>query len=99
LGIMVNFGTGSKLILNRKDIFINLLEGLKTGLEHSRIRKNIKIGARVKIIEKQNQKIGKLTEGIVKEILTHSSEHPYGIKIMLESGAIGRVKEIVDPHS
>ena len=59
-------------------------------------RKDIKPGAVVKIIEKANQKTGELTEGIVKKILTSSATHPYGIKVILESGIIGRVKEIVN---
>ena len=59
-------------------------------------RKDIKPGTIVKIIEKANQKTGELTEGIVKKILTSSATHPYGIKVILESGIIGRVKEIVN---
>lgn len=58
-------------------------------------RKDIKPGTIVKIIEKQNQKTGELTDGIVKKILTSSATHPYGIKVILESGIVGRVKEIV----
>jgi uncharacterized repeat protein (TIGR03833 family) len=59
-------------------------------------RAEIKPGLRVKIVLKQNQKTGKLTEGIVKDILTNSSVHPHGIKVRLESGEVGRVKEIID---
>lgn len=59
-------------------------------------RGNIKRGSRVKVVQKGNQKTGKLTEGIVKEILTKSSSHPYGIKVRLENGIIGRVKEVID---
>ncbi len=59
-------------------------------------RKDIKPGTIVKIIEKQNQKTGELTKGIVKKILTSSATHPYGIKVILESGIVGRVKEIVN---
>ena len=59
-------------------------------------RKDIKPGTVVKIIEKANQKTGELTEGIVKKILTSSATHPYGIKVILESGIIGRVNEIVN---
>jgi uncharacterized repeat protein (TIGR03833 family) len=57
-------------------------------------RCNIKIGAEVKVVQKQDQLSGKLTEGIVKRILTNSTEHPHGIKVMLENGIVGRVKEI-----
>ncbi len=59
-------------------------------------RKDIKPGTIVKIIEKQTQKTGELTKGIVKKILTSSATHPYGIKVILESGIVGRVKEIVN---
>lgn len=57
-------------------------------------RSNIKIGSSVKVVEKHNQSSGRLTEGIVKKILTNSENHPHGIKVMLESGIVGRVKEI-----
>ncbi|WP_432409668.1 YwbE family protein [Wukongibacter sp. M2B1] len=57
-------------------------------------RENIKIGTRVKVVQKQDQRSGRLTEGVVQKILTKSSNHPHGIKVMLESGTIGRVKEI-----
>jgi uncharacterized repeat protein (TIGR03833 family) len=57
-------------------------------------RKNIKPGLKVSIVLKTDQGTGKLTEGIVKDILTKSSNHPHGIKVRLESGQIGRVKEI-----
>ena len=50
----------------------------------------------VKVVEKGNQKTGKLTEGIVKEILTKSLSHPFGIKVRLENGIVGRVKETID---
>jgi uncharacterized repeat protein (TIGR03833 family) len=58
-------------------------------------RGNIKAGLRVFIVVKKDQRSGKLTEGIVKDILTNSPTHPHGIKVRLESGEIGRVKEIV----
>jgi uncharacterized repeat protein (TIGR03833 family) len=60
-----------------------------------RTRANIRPGLRVRVVEKQNQRTGKLTEGIVQRILTKSSDHPHGIKVMLENGIVGRVKEIV----
>ena len=59
-------------------------------------RANIKPGMRVRIVLKQDQSTGKLTEGIVKDILTNSASHPHGIKVRLTSGAVGRVKEIVE---
>ena len=57
-------------------------------------RSNIKPGQRVLIVLKKDQPTGKLTEGIVKDILTGSATHPHGIKVRLASGEIGRVKEI-----
>ena len=59
-------------------------------------RKGVKIGSLVKIVIKENQRTGELTEGIVKDILTKSPRHPHGIKVRLETGEIGRVKEIVE---
>ena len=58
-------------------------------------RKDIKPGTIVKIVEKENQKTGRLTKGIVKKILTSSSTHPYGIKVILDNDVVGRVKEII----
>jgi uncharacterized repeat protein (TIGR03833 family) len=55
-------------------------------------RVNIRKGYSVSIVLKQDQHNGKLTEGVVKDILTNSSTHPHGIKVRLESGAVGRVK-------
>ena len=58
-------------------------------------RSNIKIGAKVLVVQKHDQPTGKLTEGVVKRILTNSENHHHGIKVMLESGIVGRVKEII----
>ena len=58
-------------------------------------RVDIKPGMTVLIVLKQDQRTGKLTRGIVRDILTKSPNHPHGIKVRLESGAWGRVKEIV----
>jgi uncharacterized repeat protein (TIGR03833 family) len=58
-------------------------------------RADIRPGLRVRVVEKQNQRTGKLTEGTVKTILTKSPHHPHGIKVMLENGIVGRVKEIL----
>lgn len=57
-------------------------------------RANIKIGAKVMVVQKEDQRTGKLTEGIVKRILTNSPNHHHGIKVMLEDGIVGRVQEI-----
>ena len=59
-------------------------------------RSNIKQGIKVRIVLKQDQRSGKLTEGVVKDILTKSPSHPYGIKVRLTNGNVGRVKEIPD---
>ena len=58
-------------------------------------RENIKAGQSVLIVLKKDQRSGKLTPGIVKDILTKSPTHPHGIKVRLESGEIGRVKQVV----
>ena len=58
-------------------------------------RSDIKPGMQVKIVMKEDQRTGNLTEGIVKDILTKSPKHPHGIKVRLETGQIGRVKEIL----
>ncbi len=58
-------------------------------------RSNIKPGNRVLIVLKKDQGTGKTTEGIVRDILTNSSLHPHGIKVRLEGGAVGRVKQIL----
>jgi uncharacterized repeat protein (TIGR03833 family) len=60
------------------------------------VRDHIEIGEKVKIVLKKDQRSGKLTEGVVKDILTKSDYHPHGIKVRLESGDVGRVKEILD---
>ena len=57
-------------------------------------RANIKIGAQVSIVLKQDQRTGDLTEGEVEKILTNSPNHPHGIKVRLDSGEVGRVKVI-----
>ena len=62
--------------------------------QDGKTRKNIKIGSEVEIVLKQDQRTGKLTEGVVKRILTNSPNHPHGIKVQLESGKVGRVKNI-----
>ncbi|MGI9535573.1 MAG: YwbE family protein [Desulfocapsaceae bacterium] len=57
-------------------------------------RVDIKIGLKVSIVLKQDQRSGKLTEGVVRDILTKSATHPHGIKVRLENGLVGRVKSI-----
>ncbi|MCH8914824.1 MAG: YwbE family protein [Thaumarchaeota archaeon] len=58
-------------------------------------RDKINIGITVQIVQKQDQRIGKLTKGIVKRIFTLSNFHPHGIKVELENGKIGRVQNII----
>lgn len=59
-------------------------------------RENIKPGVRVKVVQKQDQRSGKLTEGVVARLLTKSPTHPHGIKVMLEDNIVGRVKEVIE---
>jgi uncharacterized repeat protein (TIGR03833 family) len=59
-------------------------------------RKDIRPGLQVEIVTKQDQRNGRRTRGIVKDILTNSSHHPHGIKVRLETGEVGRVQAIVD---
>ncbi|RBQ29557.1 YwbE family protein [Aliarcobacter vitoriensis] len=61
----------------------------------SKKRINIKAGLKVNIVLKQDQRTGKLTSGIVKDILTNSPTHPHGIKVRLQDGQVGRVQEIL----
>lgn len=58
-------------------------------------RKDINPGLEVEIVQKQDQRSGKRTRGIVKDILTNSPQHPHGIKVRLVTGEVGRVQEIV----
>ena len=60
-----------------------------------KIRSDIKPGARVHVVQKQDQRSGRLTEGIVSTILTNSPSHPHGIKVRLTNGMVGRVKEVL----
>jgi len=61
-----------------------------------RNRKHITVGLEVKVVQKHHQHSGKLTTGIVKKILTKSLNHPHGIKVMLEDGIVGRVKNSIE---
>lgn len=62
---------------------------------NSNTRADIKVGSHVRVVQKQDQSSGKLTEGIVQDILTKSAMHPHGIKVRLQSGIVGRVKDIL----
>jgi uncharacterized repeat protein (TIGR03833 family) len=63
---------------------------------NGQLKSNIEIGQRVNIVLKEDQRTGDLTEGYVKDILTKSPKHPHGIKVRLETGEVGRVKEILE---
>jgi uncharacterized repeat protein (TIGR03833 family) len=66
-------------------------------IEHNgRTRNNIRPGLYVRIVQKRDQRSGRLTEGTVREILTSSAFHPHGIKVRLNDGTVGRVSEICD---
>ncbi|HEX8561038.1 MAG TPA: YwbE family protein [Pyrinomonadaceae bacterium] len=58
-------------------------------------RKDVRPGLTVNIVLKQDQRTGRLTRGVVKDVLTKSPHHPHGIKVRLETGEVGRVKEII----
>ena len=64
--------------------------------EDGRVRKNVQIGCDVEIVQKHHQRGGELTEGVVKRILTKSPSHPHGIKVLLDTGEVGRVKRVVE---
>jgi len=63
-------------------------------MEPNQQRSQIKLGSNVKIVLKQDQRSGKLTEGVVKDILTNSPTHPHGIKVRLTNGKVGRVQSL-----
>jgi uncharacterized repeat protein (TIGR03833 family) len=63
-------------------------------MNNCNIRANIKEGLNVGIVLKEDQRTGKITQGVVKLILTNSSTHPHGIKVQLTNGKVGRIKEI-----
>jgi len=64
-----------------------------------RTRSNIKPGVEVDIVLKEDQRSGRLTRGVVRELLTRSPTHPHGIKVRLEDGRVGRVKAVVAPDA
>lgn len=68
---------------------------MENNTQDGRIRKNIEIGCEVEVVQKHHQRSGELTEGFVKRILTKSPNHHHGIKVMLETGEVGRVKNVL----
>ncbi len=65
-------------------------------MQNGQKRSDVKIGRKVAVVQKQDQRSGRLTEGVVQRILTKSATHPHGIKVRLESGIVGRVKQLLD---
>lgn len=65
-------------------------------IKDGRIRSNIQIGSEVEVVQKQDQRSGNLTQGVVKRILTKSPNHHRGIKVMLESGEVGRIQSVLE---
>ena len=82
--------------MNRESASLPLPKGERKESMNGKNRKDIKPGLRVNITQKQDQRSGKLTSGIVKDILTKSASHPHGIKVRLQTGEVGRVQEIVE---
>ena len=76
----LNFNIGYNLPMNNQD---------------GRNRKNIQVGSTVDVVQKHDQRTGKLTRGVVQRILTNSKTHPHGIKVALVSGVVGRVKKVL----
>ena len=86
------FADVSRYLISVKIVIIEMNEPTgKTGVS----RKNIHLGDTVDIVQKMDQRTGKLTRGVVKYILTNSSSHPHGIKVRLQSGQVGRVQAII----
>lgn len=79
--------------------FSRTRDGILKVVMNGQHRQNVRAGSLVDIILKKDQASGKLTRGIVKDILTNSSFHPHGIKVRLVNGAVGRVQEVVDATS
>ncbi len=76
------------IVIHEGSTFADMLDG--------RERKNIRVGQVVEIVLKKDQRTGVLTEGIVKGILTKASKHTHGIKVILETNQVGRVKHIIE---
>lgn len=63
---------------------------------NGKVRKNVRIGQSVRVVQKRHQRTGQWTEGVVARILTNSATHPHGIKVKLESGIVGRIQQIIE---
>jgi len=84
--------TGLIFASQQIEIIFTEIEQMSEGTKRS----NIQVGQEVEIIQKHHQRTSELTDGIVKRILTKSPNHPHGIKVQLESGEVGRVKNILE---
>jgi uncharacterized repeat protein (TIGR03833 family) len=82
-------------LLNLSGIFCSFV-GYKQLIMDGRKRSDVKPGMLVNIVQKHHQRTGELTEGFVKHLLTNAPNHPHGIKVRLETGEVGRVKEILE---
>ncbi|MGL1889446.1 MAG: YwbE family protein [Reichenbachiella sp.] len=69
---------------------------MSNDVSDGRIRQNVKEGYWVEVVQKHHQRSGELTEGMVKRLLTKSSNHPHGIKVQLDTGEVGRVKRVLE---
>ena len=65
-------------------------------MKDGRNRSHVRVGDLVHVVQKRDQGSGELTEGLVKRILTKSAQHPHGIKVLLDTGEVGRVKQVVE---
>jgi len=88
---MVNIRKHAKSALGKSHLFSRRK---RNDMPDGRIRQDIRSGIEVSIVLKQDQRTGKLTRGIVKDILTNSASHPHGIKVRLVDGQVGRVQKI-----
>ncbi|MGZ2368401.1 YwbE family protein [Ancylomarina sp. YFZ004] len=86
----------SKQIEIAFDLKISIQNTMENSQPDGKKRKDITVGLEVEIVLKQDQRSGDLTDGVVKRILTKSPNHPHGIKVQLETGEVGRVKNILD---
>ena len=77
-------------------LWLSLSMWKKHNVSDGKNRKDVQIGIEVEVVQKHHQRSGELTEGIVKKLLTNSPTHPHGIKVMLEDGIVGRVKNIIE---
>jgi uncharacterized repeat protein (TIGR03833 family) len=85
-----------KLALDFSNVLIYITPNLLSAMNNGTIKASIKEGTRVGIVLKKDQRTRKITQGVVKRILTNSSTHLHGIKVQLTNGQVGRVKEFIE---